>query len=84
MQDGIQIGFFLGADAIAADFTTSDRLEVHRIDELIYRELVGQVGFISQHQKGNPFQAGLIQQIMKLFSRYRQSSSISSINDVPI
>ena len=69
MNNSIQVGFFLGADAIAAGFTSFEGLEVHLVDELVDRELVREIRLVPEHQEWNPTESGFLQQGMQLLSR---------------
>ena len=43
VQHGIQIRLFFGADAVAAHFTMGDRLQIHRVNQLVDRQFIRQV-----------------------------------------
>lgn len=48
LQNSIEIGFFLRADAVAAHLPVRHCLQVQRVDELIHRKLVGKVRFVAE------------------------------------
>ena len=50
LQHSVQIGFFLGADAVAADFAMRNGFEVESINQLVHRELVRKIRFVTKNK----------------------------------
>lgn len=53
LDDRIEIRLFFGADSIARDLAVADALEVHGVDQLVHRELIWEVRFVSEDQERN-------------------------------
>lgn len=51
LENSIEVGFFLGTNCVTADFAVKYARKVQRLDELVGRQLLRQVGFIPQHEK---------------------------------
>jgi hypothetical protein len=47
LEDCVQVGLFLGANAIAADLAMGHRLELQSLDQLVDRKLVWQIGLVA-------------------------------------
>ena len=71
VQHRIKVRLFLGTDPIAAHLAVRDGLEIHRVDQLVDRQLVGEVGFVSQYQQRDSVQRGLGHQIVQFLRRDR-------------
>jgi hypothetical protein len=71
LQDSVEVGLFLRADAVAAHLTVRHRLKIQSIDELVHRKLVGKVGLVAEDQQGNALQRRLLQQELEFFTCYR-------------
>lgn len=84
LENSVEVGFFLGTDCVTADFAVKYARKLQRLDELVGRELVRQVGFISQHKKRDAVQDGLLEQRMKFISRRREDLLIRSVYDIPV
>jgi hypothetical protein len=83
VQDSVKIGLFLGADTITAYFAMSDRFQIHRLDDLINRQLVWKIGLVPEDQEGDAMQRGLFHQVVKFFCRYWECSAVCCIHDIP-
>jgi hypothetical protein len=59
VQDSVKIGFLLGANTITAYFAMGDRFQIHRLDDLINRQLVWKIGLVPEDQEGDAIQSGL-------------------------
>lgn len=47
LEDRVEVGLFLGGDTIARDFSVSDALQVHGIDQLINSQLVREIRLVA-------------------------------------
>lgn len=84
MQDSVKVGFFLGADTVAAYFAMGDGFQIHRLDDLIHRQLVWKIGLVSEDQEWDAIQRGLFHQVVKFFCRYWECSAVCCIHDIPL
>lgn len=84
LEDSIEVGFFFGTDCVTADFAVKDGRKLQRLDELVRRELLRQVGFIPQHKKRDAVQDGLLEQRMKFISRNREDLLIRGVYDIAV
>lgn len=66
MQHRVKVSLFFRADPVTADFAVRNGLKVHRIDQLINRQLDRQIGLITQYEQWDPVQGGLVDQLMQL------------------
>lgn len=82
MQHSVEVGLFLGTDAVATDLTVSDGLEVHGIDYLVDRQLVWQVGLVTQHEEWDAIQGGLVHQLVQFFCGDWQGCLVSRVYDI--
>lgn len=60
MKDRIEIRFLFSADAITAHLSVRHGFEVKCVDQLIDGQLVGQIGLVSEDEKGDAFQGWLL------------------------
>jgi hypothetical protein len=51
LQDSVEICLFLGAYAIARDFTMGHALQIQRIDQLVHSEMAAEIRFVAQDQE---------------------------------
>ena len=69
LEHGVEIGLLLCANPVAAHLAVRYGLEIQCLDEVIHRQLVGQIGFIAEHEQRNALQGGLFQEKIQLFPR---------------
>jgi hypothetical protein len=83
LQDSIEICLFLGAYAIAGDFTMGHALQIQRIDQLVHGEMAAEIRFVAQDQERYSFHGWLLKENVEFFLRYWQSLLVGRVDDEP-
>lgn len=83
LHDGVEVGLLLGADAVAADLAVRDGFKVQGLNQLVDRELLGQVGLVPQDQQRDPFEFGFLQEGVELVTGDRKGINVRRVNDEP-
>jgi hypothetical protein len=83
LQDGVQVGLFLCAYAVAGHLTMCHALQVQGVYQLVDCEMATQVGLVAEDQKWNAFHGRLLQEDVELFLCYWQSLFVGRIDDEP-
>lgn len=82
LQHGIEIGLFLGADTVAANFAVGYCLKVECLDQFVNRELFRQVRLIAENKQRNSIKNRFFEQGVELFASYWKSLLVCGINNV--
>lgn len=82
LQYRVQVGLFLGAYAVAADFPVRNSLQIQRVDELVNRKLFWKVGLIAEHQERYSVEDWLFEKGMKLLASDRERLGVGRVNNV--
>ena len=81
LQNGIQVGLFLRADAVTRHLPVGHALQVQGVYQLVYREMATQIGLVAEDQQWNAFHGGLLQQDVELFLCDRQGFFVGRVDD---
>lgn len=80
-QDGIEIGLFFRADAITANFSMCDGIQIKGLNDVVGTCVVWQIGFVAQNQEWDTFHGRLLQEEMQLFFCIRHGSLVGRVDD---
>jgi len=67
LQDGIQVGLFLRAYAVAGYLSMGYTLQVQGVYQLVYCEMATQIRFVAEDQKWDAFHGRLLKEDVELF-----------------
>ena len=81
LQNGVQVGLFLRADAVTRHLPVGHALQVQGVYQLVYREMATQIRFVAEDQKWNAFHGRLLQEDVELFLCDRQGFFVGRIDD---
>ncbi len=81
LQDGLKVRLLLGRDAVARDLAVGDVLELHDVDELVDRQLVGQVRLVAEHEQGDAVEGRLGHERVQLLAGHGQQVQVGNIDD---
>lgn len=83
LEHGVEIGLLLCADAVAADFAVRNGSEVERLNQVVDRELVREIGLVSQDQERDALEGWLLEEKSQLLAGDGKGVSICRIYDEP-
>lgn len=81
LEDRLEVGLFLGRDAIAGNFSVADALQVHGVDQLIHCQLIREIRLVAQDEQRDALQSWATHQGMKLLARLGQELYIGDVNN---
>ena len=70
LQNGVEIGLFLRAYAVAGHLPVGYALQVQGVYQLVYREMATQIGLVAEDQEWNAFHGRLLEENVELFLCY--------------
>ncbi len=81
MKNGVEVGFFFRTDAVTADLSMRDGVQLQGFDDLVGTCMVWQVGLVTQDQERDTFHGRLLQEGMELFLRHWHGYLIGRVDD---
>lgn len=81
LEDRLEIGLFLGRDAIAGYFSVADALQVHGVDQLIHGQLIREIRLITQDEQRDALQGWANHQGVQLFAGLGQELYVGDVHD---
>jgi hypothetical protein len=81
-QHDVEVGLLLGADAVAAHLAPRHRRQVQLLDQLVDREVLGQVRLVAQHQERDAVERRAAEQVVQLLARDGQRVLVGAVDDV--
>jgi hypothetical protein len=72
LENGVQVGLFFRAYAVAGHLPVGHALQVQGVYQLVYREMATHIGLVAEDQEWNAFHGWLLEENVELFLCYWQ------------